>query len=73
MKAENHIGDTVGVIYYNSKTENIDRRIGIITARTISKVVFLILDEAEDLEIVIPAANIKKICKPTEVNNINLD
>ena len=40
LKAENHIGDTVGIIYLNSGAGFIDKRIGIITAVTVNKIIF---------------------------------
>ena len=68
LKAENHIGDTVGIIYLNSGAGFIDKRIGIITAVTVNKIIFLLLDEYEDLEIAIPRKDVKRICKPDYIN-----
>lgn len=67
MKAEKHIGDTVKIIFFNSKTGNIDKRVGIIEAVTLGKIIFLLLDEDQDLEIVIPIKDIKQICNPDKL------
>ena len=68
MNPEQHIGETVGIIYTN-KSGNIDKRTGIIITTTINKVAFLLLNdvEDEDVEIMIPMDKIKRICKPWEL------
>jgi len=71
MKAENHIGDTVGIVYYNSGAGFTDKRIGVITAVTVNKVILLLMDE--DFEIVIPRKDINKICKPNEFKSIEVN
>lgn len=63
---EMHIGETVGIRYENPKSGYEDQRIGIIVSTTIKRVALLILDEDEDVEIMIPKKNIKKICDPVE-------
>lgn len=69
MNIEDHIGHTVGIIYTNPKTENIDKRTGIIITTTINKVALLLSDDDEDIEVMIPKKNIHKICKPWELTN----